>query len=224
MAQLLKSVKGLDELLQAQVRESSLASTEFRTWVNLMSIYPYLPEPGVVYRVGDLGCGSGRMTIALAKAWDANVPEFWLIDGEADSDEIGQHQWKAFKNNQTKGFYNRQKITQKFLTTNGVENCTFVTIDKACNWSQLPESNNRLELLISMYAVGTHYPIEMYQRIWSKVLIPGAKFIFTYDKRTGTIPDYFEVIDRKPDPWKQFAKDPRSQNSRNELVATIFRG
>jgi hypothetical protein len=223
-----KPVLNIQELLDAQLRDPTLLLTWQRSWINLMSIRPFLPEPGDADTVIDLGCGSGRMSIMLHNHWDS-TGHFYLVDGNNAGEQLDTSKWGVHTASATDSFYNKLDVTKAFCLENGMSQVKthFVEIPENKDWSLPPADpdrpvQERANVMISMYAVGTHYPISMYEAVYPKVLYPGATFIFTKDKRTGPIPDYFEVVDSVEDDWRKFAKDARTRKSRNRIVVAKY--
>ena len=198
MADLFESVDGLDELFNAQLTHSAHVNAERRTWCNVMDMFPHLPEPGEVRNVIDLGCGSGRVSVGLANLWDEK-PRYWMVDGDAEG-EIGRAQWGVF-GAQGKGFYSRHDVMIEFCNFNSL--CfTPVLIDSELAWSEEPKG---ADVLISMYSIGNHYPITMYEDRYPRILKNGALVFLTYDPRTGEMPSYFEIIHQQQDSYKKLA-------------------
>ena len=193
MPGLFKTVPGVDELFDAQLRNPEEAYQ--RTWCNVMDMYPWLPQDAK--NVIDLGCGSGRVSIGLSKLWNSDA-RYWLVDGSDTGNPA--EKWGVFED-AGEGFYNQNAITSAFCDANHL-NFDMVTIDEELNWSQLPA---KADVLFSMYSIGNHYPLALYEELYPRILKPGAVVFFTYRPKTGPIPSFFEVVEQREDTYKTLA-------------------
>ncbi len=210
MAELFTPVPGVDELFDAQLRNPKDAA--LRTWCNVMDMFPWLPEPRAGQQVIDLGCGSGRVSIGMTKLWNPHA-RYWTVDGDADV--IGRQQWCVAQRGAGKGFYTRVDVMIEFCNANDVHHRP-VLINKDLQWDELPPP---ADVLFSMYSVGNHYPLTLYERLYPQILKDRATVCFTHNPATGEIPDYFQVLDRKPDSYKVLA----DIHTPGEFVAATFR-
>ena len=204
---------GIDELFHAQLRGGGYDDAVLRTWLNVMQMYPHLPTgPRVDQQLDvlDLGCGTGRVVVGLSRLWAPHAT-YWPADGDNTGD-IGRHQWGVKAGD--KGFYNRFELMKQYVTSQ-VDNVNALNLSEPDWWRGVSPA----DIMVSMYAVGTHYPLNTYQSIYKNILKDNALVMFTHDQRTGDIPDYFHVELKEQDNWKRF----KYKKSHNDFVVARYR-
>jgi SAM-dependent methyltransferase len=124
----------------------------------------------------DFGCGLGRASIYLNKAYNNPKILFILADREGYTDNSGHF------NPEKDEYYNSFNLTRSFCKLNGLENFLLFDTEKD-DWDKLP----RVDFITSRCSLGMHIPIERYIDRLCKVSSEDAVFIFgtrhhTYDK------------------------------------------
>lgn len=150
-----------------------LCASEYATYKD------YLNRPR---KILDLGCGLGRVAVWLSYALKNPAAEFILADGNQDDPkETPQYGWNA------SNWYNNLATTERFMCLNGVKNFRLFDLR-----NEAIESLSGLDLVISMLAVGFHYPIEPYLDALAGassknvVMVFGLRQRMTYDLRDYT--------------------------------------
>lgn len=120
--------------------------------------------PNKINNVLDLGCGLGRVgTFFNYKRQDPEI--HYIFADSTDNKPSGG--WN------TKLFYNNLEETEEFIKNNGVVNYTIFDIRKD-NWESLP----KIDLVLSMFSAGGHYPITDYIDILDSLLTENGCMIF----------------------------------------------
>lgn len=103
----------------------------------------------------DLGCGVGRFTAFMAKTH----PDLHYYLGDVNVvDEIETQPWNAQGSDGYPGKrHNLLDATKSMMEANSVKHYTLVDIQK-----QTIESLGPIDLLVSWFAVGFHYPVGLY--------------------------------------------------------------
>lgn len=139
----------------------------------------------------DLGCGVGRMSVWIN--WQLqNNAKFFLADRSIVSEDVtggfpAKEEW-----------YNDLAMTKLFATTNGLDNCETVDLVRREALLDLPP----LDIMMSIAAVGYHWPIETWLDILEQMDI--KTLIFTVRPgRYPTLPSPLKLIERIPLPSVQ---------------------
>tara|TARA_B100000242_G_C42950436_1_gene440708 strand:+ start:157 stop:861 length:705 start_codon:yes stop_codon:yes gene_type:complete len=129
------------------------------------SIKNYLPKNSK--NILDIGCGLGVINIYLNDYY-SKKPYFTLIDKNYVDKKVAY----GFNNNSES--YNKLEITKDFLILNGFKTKQLKLINADENFV----INNKYELIISLFSMGYHYPIENYIDIIKKNSTKSTKVIF----------------------------------------------
>ena len=129
------------------------------------SIKNYLPKNSK--NILDIGCGLGVINIYLNDYY-SKKPYFTLIDKNYVDKKVAY----GFNNNSES--YNKLEITKDFLILNGFKTEQLQLINADENFVL----NNKYELIISLFSMGYHYPIESYIDIIKKISTKSTKVIF----------------------------------------------
>ena len=129
------------------------------------SIKNYLPKNSK--NILDIGCGLGVINIYLNDYY-SKKSYFTLIDKNYVDKKVAY----GFNNNSES--YNKLEITKDFLILNGFKKQQLQLI----NADEKFVLKNKYELIISLFSMGYHYPIENYIDIIKKISTKNTKFIF----------------------------------------------
>ena len=129
------------------------------------SIKNYLPINSK--NILDIGCGLGVINIYLNDYY-SKKSYFTLIDKNYVDKKVAY----GFNNNSES--YNKLEITKDFLILNGFKKQQLQLI----NADEKFVLKNKYELIISLFSMGYHYPIENYIDIIKKISTKNTKFIF----------------------------------------------
>ena len=129
------------------------------------SIKSYLPKSSK--NILDIGCGLGAINIYLNDYY-SNKSYFTLIDKNYVDKKVAY----GFNNNSES--YNKLETTKDFLILNGFKTKQLKLINADENFV----INNKYELIISLFSMGYHYPIENYIDIIKKNSRKSTKVIF----------------------------------------------
>ena len=129
------------------------------------SIKNYLPKNSK--NILDIGCGLGVINIYLNDYY-SKKSYFTLIDKNYVDKKVSY----GFNNNSES--YNKLEITKDFLILNGFKTKQLKLINADENFV----INNKYELIISLFSMGYHYPIENYIDIIKKNSTKSTKVIF----------------------------------------------
>lgn len=133
----------------------------------------------------DLGCGLGRMSIYLNyRLKDENI-KFVLGDFDEITTDV-RYGW-----NPGKIYYNKLKLKKKFCNLNNLFNIKLFDL-KTKNLSEL----ENIDIVISFFSVGFHYPIENYMSDLLRITTDDCIMIFgirigRYDE--NSFKKYFKI-------------------------------
>ena len=113
------------------------------------SIEKFIPKNA--NNILDIGCGLGIINVFLNEFY-LKKPNFTLID----KDYVEKTIFYGF-NKQGEG-YNNLKITENFLLTNNLEQKQLEILNANSNF----RLNKKYDLVISLFSMGYHYPIDIY--------------------------------------------------------------
>ena len=159
------------------------------------SIKSYLPKSSK--NILDIGCGLGVINIYLNDYY-SKKSYFTLIDKNYVDKKVAY----GFNNNSES--YNKLEITKDILILNGFKIEQLQLIDADENFVL----NNKYELIISLFSMGYHYPIENYIDIIKKISTKSTKVIFDLSmeyNELNKVKKYFNkvVIIKNDDEVKQ---------------------
>lgn len=147
------------------------------------SIKDYLP--GECERLLDIGCGVAGIDLFLDQHYGNRQPHIYLLD-KSHVEE------KVFYLYKDKGaFYNSLEVAKEVLTTNGIDP-GHVHLIEATDNNDI-NTDDRMDLIISLISWGFHYPVETYLDRAYETLKPGGRLIIDVRKETGGI----EAIENK---------------------------
>jgi SAM-dependent methyltransferase len=108
----------------------------------------------------DLGCGIGRIAAYIhCQLGDPEI-HYILADTTHVSPDI-RNGW-----NPDEEYYNDLSLTSIFAVANGIEN--FETFDiRKDDWFSIPDGS--IDFVVSMLAVGYHYPLDLYAKILHRI-------------------------------------------------------
>jgi len=131
---------------------------------------PSLPQNAST--VLDIGCGIAGIDIYLSGHYKS--PYIYLLDKTASDHTITP----GYAD--THGFYNSLEAATELLVANGVQENTIhrLTPERV---NELPE---KIDLILSLFSCGFHYPIATYETVLKKCLANGGVVIL--DVRKGT--------------------------------------
>jgi SAM-dependent methyltransferase len=145
--------------------------------------------PKSAKRIMDIGCGVGGMDLMLYKHFEeqGQQPHLLLVDKTGISRDIfyGFHDEAAV--------YNSLEVTEEFLQSNGVPEDRIRMIDSdalATGVSQ--QTIPAVDLVVSTWAWGFHFPVTAYAGTVHKLMRPGARLIL--DVRDAT--DGMETLEQ----------------------------
>ncbi len=141
-------------------------------------------------KILELGCGLGRMSVYLNKQLDYE-PEFIL----ADYDEISEKLKYGWDPGDIR--YNRFESTRQFCDDNSLKRFEIFNLEDR-DISELQD----IDLVISVMAVGFHYPIEQYFNKLLEISTHDVVMIFGVRKynviyNLNSFKDNFRMIDFK---------------------------
>jgi SAM-dependent methyltransferase len=136
-------------------------------------IWPVIKDRPI-RRVLDLGCGLGRAAIYLNHLLSDKKVK-WIL---ADYNEIVTPQYGWMRDSRG---YNSLELTKEFCLINRLRN--FKTINLATR--RLWRLRN-IDLVISLYAVGYHWPIEPYLPVLRRITSDNAMLIFQVGMKAST--------------------------------------
>jgi len=177
------------------VQQSLPEYIQERTGCDIEDMLEYLPAK--IKNVIDLGCGSGRISIGLNYTLKDENVKYWLVDSK--NSDLKKY-WDQYPLKDKPRYYNKREITEQFCALNKLENYEYVEVDKYSNWSKLPP---KADVLFSKYALGWHFPIGLYNKIYPKILREGAICFFTIrhenketlpEYKLSNLPSFFEIV------------------------------
>lgn len=133
---------------------------------------PYLPLKCA--RILDIGCGVAGIDVHLWQHYHAGARLFLL-----DRSEVARRPWYGFR--KEGAFYNSLSVACQLLMENGVPVEDIAAIEASPGRLCLP---SKVDLVLSLYSWGYHYPVSTYLDAVRRVLAPGATVIV--DVREGT--------------------------------------
>ncbi len=160
------------------------------TIADIEDMLPFIPADTT--QVVDLCCGSGRVAIALDKLVLHGKAKFWLVDGNvrAEVENIKRH-WDKYRNDTIARFYNKRDLTEECCRLNDFNNYEYIEADENLQWSKLP---TEVDFLFSNRGIGCHWPLNLYESTFPKILKDGATCIFMNGEVLGEIPEYFSKV------------------------------
>jgi len=149
----------------------------------VQSLYSDPPEIKVVKKyfenvspknVLELGCGLGRVSVAFYKAFSLWAKtNFYLLDGDSGTEQIAGINYDS-----NKSFYNSLKLTEEFCLINGVPRNQIVLIN-AEQIGPFPFTKSiKFDFVYSFFAIGFHWPIDIYLERLSPYLNFGSILCF----------------------------------------------
>lgn len=139
-------------------------------------ITPHLPLRAAA--VLDIGCGVGGLDVLLSRhyAQQGGAPQLYLVDKTEVSPRIyyGFHPSAAV--------YNSLAVTGELLAANGVDAAHVHLIDAADFAAQVPGG---LDVALSLYAWGFHFPVDTYLDAVHERLRPGGVLILDVRRHSG---------------------------------------
>ena len=159
------------------------------------SIKNYLPKSSK--NILDIGCGLGVINIFLNDYY-SKKSYFTLIDKNYVDKKV------IYGFNKNSESYNKLEITKDFLILNGFKTEQLQLINADKNF----EINKKYELIISLFSMGYHYPIENYFYTIKKNSTKSTKVIFDLSleyNELNEVKKYFNkvVIIKKDNEVKQ---------------------
>jgi hypothetical protein len=112
---------------------------------DFLEIEPFLPHPGGVGRILDIGCGMCGIDVLLMRYYPE--AELWLLDEDGDDPRDG---WQLMRN---EAFSSRAAAVE-LLTANDVHLHRWVNINTT--------EHLEADLVISLASWGYHYPLSTY--------------------------------------------------------------
>jgi hypothetical protein len=134
----------------------------------------------------DLGCGLGRMSV-WANWQLGNGAKYYLADRTAMTDNVVGG-WPAKEE-----WYNDLEMTKQFAVKNGLTNCEVIDLARREALLELP----RIDVLISIAAVGYHWPIEDWLDILEKLDV-GVMIFTVRPGQYRSLPGSLRLIERTP--------------------------
>ena len=148
----------------------------------------YYANPAIINRISkyleplhpsailELGCGLGRMSVALKQHFKWDRTKFYLYDGDSEQD-LKTDPWKGNNDTLVPGsFHNSLKLTKEFCLLNGIKanQLTLINAEKEllCNLDV------KFDLICSFLAIGCHWPIKPFLDDTYRLLRPGGLAIF----------------------------------------------
>lgn len=132
----------------------------------------FLPESA--NKIMDIGCGVGGMDLMLYKHFEAHgqQPDLLLVDQTGISKTI-------FYGFQAKAaIYNSLAVTDEFLQSNGVPGARIRMIDSDALATEITQGTiPEVDLVVSTWAWGFHFPVSAYAETVHKLMRPGARLI-----------------------------------------------
>jgi SAM-dependent methyltransferase len=161
--------------LETRLRRASITSAFLASiQEDFADIQPHLP--GRVNCILDIGCGVGGIDVLLNDHYQAQSPQFFLLD-KSQLDPTVFYDFHS----QT-AFYNSLDMARELLKANGfVEpaiHCLEATPDNRI------QIEGGIDLALSLISWGFHYPVSTYVNEVARVLVPGGCVIL--DVRKGT--------------------------------------
>lgn len=161
--------------LETRLRRAAITSA-FLTSVqeDLAEIDSHLP--GRANRILDIGCGVGGIDVLLNDHYQAQSPQFFLLDKSQLDPTV------FYDFHKQTAFYNSLDLARQMLKLNGVAepaiHCLEATPDNRI------QMEGGIDLAISLISWGFHYPVSTYVNEVARVLTPGGGVIL--DVRKGT--------------------------------------
>jgi len=173
------------DIAKLQVTQLKKGDYDFYDKLSTHEYETFKNHIGKPKRILELGCGLGRMSVYLNKQLDYDT-EFILADYDNVSEKI-KYGW-----NPGKSLYNKLNLTTKFCLMNNLVNFKIFDLSK----NDILKLKN-IDLVISVMAVGFHYPIEQYMEKLLKIC--NGNMIFGIRKRKceynkKTFSKYFKTI------------------------------
>ncbi len=136
----------------------------------------------------DLGCGVGRMSV-WANWQLGNGAKYYLADRTAMTENVVGG-WPAKEE-----WYNDLGMTKQFAAANGLTNCEVVDLARREALLELP----RIDVMMSIAAVGYHWPIEDWLDIFEKMEV-GVMIFTVRPGQYRSLPGGLRIVDRIPLP------------------------
>lgn len=106
----------------------------------------------------ELGCGLGRVSVAFYNAFSLWAKtNFYLLDGDSGIKQIA-----GINYNSNKSFYNSLKLTKEFCLVNGIPRNQIMLINAEQMESFSFTEGIRFDFVYSFFAIGFHWPIDLY--------------------------------------------------------------
>jgi SAM-dependent methyltransferase len=179
--------------LEAKLRNASICREYLEDIAQeYASIKDYLPKE--CERLMDIGCGVAGIDLFLDRHYGDRHPHIYLLD----KSHIEEKVFYLYKD---KGaFYNSLEVAREVLTSNGIDS-DHVHLVEATDNNDI-NTDDRMDLIISLISWGFHYPVETYLDRAYETLKPGGALILDVRKDTGGIEaiedkfgDYRVVLD-----------------------------
>jgi len=129
-------------------------------------LMPFINQNTNINNILDLGCGLGRCGVYLYNTINKDHKiKFYFCDSDTGA--------KGDGGTKQGNDYNSLDMTNLFIKSNNLINYEVIDFNKQ-NLSTLP----KLDIVLSMYSVGLHYPIEIYLNDLLKVIDNNTIMIF----------------------------------------------
>ena len=134
----------------------------------------------------ELGCGLGRVSAAFHKTFPLWAEtNFYLLDGDSGTEQIAGISYDS-----DKSFYNSLKLTEEFCLINGIPRNQIVLINAEHAEPFSLIENVKFDFVYSFFAIGFHWPIDLYLERLLPHLNSGSILCF------GIRPNIFYAKDR----------------------------
>lgn len=164
--------------LEARVRHEQIAERYIdQMRQEYQVIRPHLPE--TTSRVLDIGCGIAGIDLILANVMAHDYPQFNLLD----KTEISESVYYRFRDEGA--YYNSLKVAGDMLRANGVPSERLNTLD--ADTTELDEACSGIDLCLSLFSWGFHYPVETYLEDVLEVLSEDGRVILDVRKETDRV-------------------------------------
>jgi len=163
--------------LESMVRHQSICNQYLdQMQTEFQELKPHLPETADT--VLDIGCGMAGIDLFLWQHYRSNQPKINLFDKSEISDDL------YYEFYDQAAFYNSLQTARKNLTLNGIPDSKIQTIEAT------QENLNTLQdvdICISLYSWGFHYPVETYIEGVTEILTEQGNVILDIRKETERV-------------------------------------
>lgn len=164
--------------LEARIRHDQIAERYVAQMKReFEAIRPYVPE--TTSRVLDIGCGIAGIDLIMSNALAPDLPEFNLLDKTEISDSV------YYRFRDQGAYYNSLKVASDMMRANGVPPSRLNVLD--AETTELSRACGGVDLCLSLFSWGFHYPIETYLEDVMEVLSKQGRVILDVRKETDNV-------------------------------------